>query len=1281
MTADATDDSITHAPQGETVFIPRAQNLFPSPVIAGTLSRAGRWKPSGRDDTGRLIPLNSPRDRRTTLSPRRSGQAESASMSGTGSQQTINTEATADDDDDEISSTTELEHETEPGNKTEIDIDTATAEGSPDQSVNLNDTQEHEAQEDDEGGDPRDSSDIMNSDQAYDKTDDDDEETEAYEETDEYDEDTDTDTKKAVEQSDVESKSYTTLDCKGELWCSDDRARKMEAALNDLAQKSRSRTTKFIMPLICPFRHKIGVDCTTQVKTVGELLRHVKTKHTGTPALATTRMLIECGLVERCNRCRVVHTTRGMQIHKARCDVQTLEPKQIKIMQARREQDWQWELLTQETMMRLCTPGVQCVEYIHPHVVGKVAIVCKKIREAKVSRDKQIFATILLLQTITNHSRFKKHRMWKAQELKRLWQFKNGDWAKLIQNIQTRAASAQDKWAHAAEDDIIEAEARRGKIRDIIFGGSHTVIPSLHEVQSVIMPTQHNVIEEKEDETDQDSSSAFSDEIEIDRESLKQAIKHVGSVRSVTGVAAGVWGQLLETEPEVVEEMIQEQIKNTMPTAARNILTGVQYRVIGYDDSQKLRPVGSLDAIVKIAQVYLLKAEKLSIDIITRAMIDHAVGTPNGMAKTISTLKAQTMAAIEEKQQDFAILKVDIKSAFPLSDRVKMRTAVRQYLPKLLGIFDFLYNDTNHHIFMTRDQGVCRVQQEQGIIQGSELSMLFFGVYSHQPLVKMLPKIGDYTLKYADDFFLHGKVDTVIEQFQEMRTEFKQQTGLDFSEPKSELYLPAANASRIQEITSKHKVRTTNQGITVLGVPIGHTDFTMEALGKKATIYQSNIQRCVRMCTKQIILSILQHTASESQHIVAVLPPEETHKFAQQIDRVSYNVLREHIFDTPDPQLSDPEWENILPRTKMSLRAGGLGVLSLEHRAPMAFVTTQYHIQQGEDEKSRRVAKWLANTPMQRKHETAMIDAAELHIEYANRKDDQDPEPLDKVCDRIRKMTMRQLMEPLNAMNLKAYTAHCTDEAAKAFTATKQKGANDVLTVRPNRSETTLNDLELRFAIHQRFGLLDKLFTLTDGSDKCRACAAQNLTGAHFASCGHSRKQRHDEIVVAHLRVLDAAGINARTEVQMHHAQRKIDIFYTDPQPESAATQRVMADVTIQQAYQPIGPQLPNTRQILQRASKQKVQKYTNDAAAWRAYIQPLTYTTFGAISMDARQWIDRIEQAAIAGAHHFPEIERRFKVVWRENISFDILRATVAAATRGIQQHRAEVALLLDDT
>ena len=70
----------------------------------------------------------------------------------------------------------------------------------------------------------------------------------------------------------------------------------------------------------------------------------------------------------------------------------------------------------------------------------------------------------------------------------------------------------------------------------------------------------------------------------------------------MTGIAASVWGQIYKVEPAIVIELIQEQINNKLPDDVRQLLTGVHYNVLGYDESDKLRPVGSLDAITKIAQ-------------------------------------------------------------------------------------------------------------------------------------------------------------------------------------------------------------------------------------------------------------------------------------------------------------------------------------------------------------------------------------------------------------------------------------------------------------------------------------------------------------------------------------------------------------------------------------------------------------------------------------------------------------------------------------------------------
>ena len=123
-----------------------------------------------------------------------------------------------------------------------------------------------------------------------------------------------------------------------------------------------------------------------------------------------------------------------------------------------------------------------------------------------------------------------------------------------------------------------------------------------------------------------------------------------------------------------------------------------------------------------------------------------------------------------------------------------------------------------------------------------------------------------------------------------------------------------------------------------------------------------------------------------------------------------------------------------------------------------------------------------------------------------------------------------------------------------------------------------------------------------------------------------------------------------------------------------------MADITIIQAYQPDHTTVPDTTRLLNTASRAKSNKYRADAANWRARVQPLCYTTFGAISKDARNWLDSVEKAAIAGAHYFAGIDRRFRVVWRENISFEIARRTAAMARKGMERHRYVLAGVADD-
>ena len=67
---------------------------------------------------------------------------------------------------------------------------------------------------------------------------------------------------------------------------------------------------------------------------------------------------------------------------------------------------------------------------------------------------------------------------------------------------------------------------------------------------------------------------------------------------------------------------------------------------------------------------------------------------------------------------------------------------------------------------------------------------------------------------------------------------------------------------------------------------------------------------------------------------------------------------------------------------------------------------------------------------MEHQHKAALRSAAEIHMEQAAHADAQDPESIDDVMERIGKLTMRDIMEPINNRRRKEYTAKCTDEAA-----------------------------------------------------------------------------------------------------------------------------------------------------------------------------------------------------------------------------------------------------------
>ena len=164
-------------------------------------------------------------------------------------------------------------------------------------------------------------------------------------------------------------------------------------------------------------------------------------------------------------------------------------------------------------------------------------------------------------------------------------------------------------------------------------------------------------------------------------------------------------------------------------------------------------------------------------------------------------------------------------------------------------------------------------------------------------------------------------------------------------------------------------------------------------------------------------------------------------------------------------------------------------MLSLEDRALMAFVGTQFQIRSAQDNKSKKVVMWWDNTSMSDMQHSAAKEVAQIHLGKVQDNSMYDDAAIAETISWISKMSMQELMEPHNARYYHEYNDNCDSEAAQALAATNQ----NVLTVRPNREETILNDWELSFPIHQRFGTLNKLLGFPDGRPNCMACTGRTL--------------------------------------------------------------------------------------------------------------------------------------------------------------------------------------------
>ena len=124
-----------------------------------------------------------------------------------------------------------------------------------------------------------------------------------------------------------------------------------------------------------------------------------------------------------------------------------------------------------------------------------------------------------------------------------------------------------------------------------------------------------------------------------------------------------------------------------------------------------------------------------------------------------------------------------------------------------------------------------------------------------------------------------------------------------------------------------------DEGITLLGAPIGPHDFVGEGLQERLQENERGHARLRLMKTVQAKLLLLRYCAlPQSNHSLRMVPPEDTREYATNSDRqILESVAKAQGFSGP------AAWRQIM---KLPRKWGGAGFTSAEELAPLAYLAS-----------------------------------------------------------------------------------------------------------------------------------------------------------------------------------------------------------------------------------------------------------------------------------------------------------------------------------------------------
>ena len=261
------------------------------------------------------------------------------------------------------------------------------------------------------------------------------------------------------------------------------------------------------------------------------------------------------------------------------------------------------------------------------------------------------------------------------------------------------------------------------------------------------------------------------------------------------------------------------------------------------DDTGDLRPIAVGHIFLRL--IGSMALSKLSKDVKKHFLpVQFGVGIQNGCELMINAIKARL-----KLNPDDICISCDVKNAFNSFDRGKLWQPLREHFPSLEAFVRLAYMEEGTVTFTEPgDITPSRITSSVGSRQGCSLGSFLYALAIQSELLalqKRFPML--LIVAYCDDLYITGPPSEAIKAYHSWAFVYNIKIQGELRDDKGKVYARSQSEAYLRKAGLPSKMKFSNQGLKVLGAPIGNADFTFSFIEEKVKEIEADMDLIGRM--------------------------------------------------------------------------------------------------------------------------------------------------------------------------------------------------------------------------------------------------------------------------------------------------------------------------------------------------------------------------------------------------------------------------------------------------